>query len=246
MKKAAKMCIAAAVACLATQAGATRAADSVTLAGVTVTAIKQSADLRTQATASTVISRYDVERGDITGARAASGLVPNLYIPDYGSRMTSTIYVRGIGARIDQPAVGLNVDNVPVLCKENYDFDLLDISRIEVMRGPQSTLYGRNTMGGVINVYTLSPMSYQGTRLMGEYSSGNSYRAGASHYALVAVGGSLFHIVGRILHKSVHRPRMRLGASRLRARETRMASQRTGDRGQLTVADHEPPRRISL
>ncbi len=177
------MCMAAAVACLATQAGAQETTDTVTLGGVTVTAIKQSANLYTQATASTVIGRNDVERGDITGARTASGLVPNLYIPDYGSRMTSTIYVRGIGARIDQPAVGLNVDNVPVLCKENYDFDLLDISRIEVMRGPQSTLYGRNTMGGVINVYTLSPMSYQGTRLMGEYSSGNSYRAGASHYA---------------------------------------------------------------
>lgn len=167
----------------ALQATAQATTDSVTLAGVTVTAIKQSADLRSQASASTVLTRSDVERNELTGTRTASGLIPNLYIPDYGSRMTSTIYVRGIGARIDQPAVGLNIDNVPVLCKENYDFDLLDISRIEVLRGPQSTLYGRNTMGGVINVYTLSPMNYQGTRLLGEYSSGNSYRAGASHYA---------------------------------------------------------------
>lgn len=185
------MAAAAATAALAAQGAETSpATDSVTLEGVTVTAIKQSANLRSQATASTVLSRRDVERNEVTGAKAASGMVPNLYIPDYGSRMTSTIYVRGIGARIDQPAVGLSIDNVPVLSKENYDFDLLDISRVEMLRGPQSTLYGRNTMGGAINIYTLSAMSYQGTRLLAEYASGQSYRAGASHYA--RLGGNVW------------------------------------------------------
>ena len=61
-------------------------------------------------------------------------MVPNIYIPDYGSRMTSTIYVRGLGTRIDQPALGLNIDNVPVLCKENYDFDMMDIAKVEMLR----------------------------------------------------------------------------------------------------------------
>lgn len=90
---------------------------------------------------------------------------------DYGSRITSSIYVRGIGARMDQPSVGLNVDNVPYMNKDAYDFDLADISSIEMLRGPQSTLYGRNTMAGVINVTTLSPMRYQGWRVMLEGSS---------------------------------------------------------------------------
>ena len=85
--------------------------------------------------------------------------------------MTSTIYVRGMGARIDQPVVGFNVDNVPFLNKDGYDFDIEDIDRIEVLRGPQSTLYGRNTMGGLVNVYTLSPMKYQGLRSMLEYGT---------------------------------------------------------------------------
>ena len=96
-----------------------------------------------------------------------------------GSRMTSSIYVRGIGARIDQPVVGLNVDNVPFLNKDNYDFDMPDIARIEVIRGPQSTLYGRNTMGGLINIYTISPLNYQGSRVMAETGKGNLVAHGA-------------------------------------------------------------------
>ena len=111
-----------------------------------------------------------------------SQTVPNFHAPDYGSRMTSSIYVRGLGARIDQPVIGLNIDNLPVLNKDNFDTELADAERIEVLRGPQSTLYGRNTMGGVVNVYTLSPLTYEGVRLTAEYGSGDSYRFRASSY----------------------------------------------------------------
>ena len=114
--------------------------------------------------------------------KSASDLVPNLFIPDYGSRMTSTVYVRGIGTRIDQPAMGLTIDNVPVITKENYDFDVMDIARIDVLRGPQNTLYGRNTLGGLMNIYTLSPLNYQGTRAVVEGASHGTWRVGASHY----------------------------------------------------------------
>ena len=44
-------------------------------------------------------------------------MIPNFYIPDYGSRMTSSIYMRGQGTRIDQPVVGMNIDNVPIMTK---------------------------------------------------------------------------------------------------------------------------------
>ena len=163
-------------------------ADTLSLSEVTVTAIKQNADLRTQATTMTAISRQEAERNQITSVKTASDLVPNLFIPDYGSRMTSTVYVRGIGTRIDQPAVGLTIDNVPVMTKENYDFDLMDISRMEMMRGPQNTLYGRNTLGGLMNVYTLSPLSYQGTRAIIEGANHGTWRVGASHYRLLKDG----------------------------------------------------------
>ena len=159
--------------------------DTLALGEVTVTAIKQSADLRTQATALTVIGRQEAERNQVLSVKSAADLVPNLFIPDYGSRMTSTVYVRGIGTRIDQPAVGLTIDNVPVMTKENYDFDLMDIARMEVLRGPQNTLYGRNTLGGLMNVYTLSPLNYQGTRAVFEGANHGTWRVGTSHYALL-------------------------------------------------------------
>jgi outer membrane cobalamin receptor len=64
--------------------------DTLPLDEVTVTAIKQSADLRTEATALTVIGRQEAERNQVLSVKAAADLVPNLFIPDYGSRMTST------------------------------------------------------------------------------------------------------------------------------------------------------------
>ena len=147
-----------------------------------VVAVKQEARLREDAVSATVIGRAEIEELAIDGMKTASNVIPNFYIPDYGSRITSSIYVRGIGARMDQPAVGLNVDNVPYLNKDAYDFDIADIASIEMLRGPQSTLYGRNTMGGLINITTLSPMSYQGWRLMFQAGSGNSYKGAAGWY----------------------------------------------------------------
>ncbi len=126
------------------------------LSEVFVTAIKHADELTFLPQASTVVGENRVQRLGIVAIKGMSEIAPNFYIPGYGSRATSSIYVRGIGSRMDQPVVGLNVDNVSFLNKDAYDFDLPDISRIEVVRGPQSTLYGRNTMAGVINITSLS------------------------------------------------------------------------------------------
>ncbi|MDE7369506.1 MAG: TonB-dependent receptor [Muribaculaceae bacterium] len=141
---------------------------------VAVTSIKEQRLINRAATAVSLIDNKQVDRLGIENVKEAAMLVPNFFIPDYGSRMTSSIYVRGLGARIDQPAVGLNVDNVPFLNKDNYDFDLPDIDRIEVFRGPQSTLYGRNTLAGLVSIYTLSPIKYQGVKAMAKYGSANT------------------------------------------------------------------------
>ena len=175
---------------------------TINLKEISVTAAKQSAEAETSGSAVTLIGRPQIEHLNIANAKDASAIVPNFYIPEYGSRITSTIYVRGMGARIDQPVVGMVIDNVPILNKDNYDFDVADIESIMMLRGPQSTMYGRNTMGGVINVRTLSPLSYEGCRLLLEYGKANSVKAAVSHYSRVSrsfgVGGnvSVYHTDG--------------------------------------------------
>lgn len=149
---------------------------------VQITAIKQGSELRREAVAASVLSGRTLEMQGVSAVKDVMTDIPNLFMPDYGSRTTSSIYVRGMGTRIDQPVVGMNVDNVPLADKNLYDTELPDIERIEFLRGPQATLYGRNTMGGVINVYTLSPLTYQGVRLRADYGSRNSFRVAASTY----------------------------------------------------------------
>lgn len=159
--------------------------------GVVAYSPKQHFGLAQEPISSSVVSMRDIEREGVRSVKDLSAIMPNFYQPDYGSKMTSSIYVRGFGARIDQPVIGMSVDGVPYLNKNNYDFDLLDIARIELLRGPQSTLYGRNTMGGQMNIYTLSPLSYQGARASLEYSTGNTLRAKASYYAKPTDGFAL-------------------------------------------------------
>ena len=159
-------------------------ADSVatTLKEVNVTAVKEMSALRDAPTAATLLTRGELEHLDIVSIKGISDVAPNFFMADYGSRITSSIYVRGIGARMDQPSVGLIVDNVPYLNKDAYDFDVADIMSVEMLRGPQSTLYGRNTMAGVINVTTLSPMRYEGWRFMLQGTSRMRMKASAGWY----------------------------------------------------------------
>ena len=149
---------------------------------ISVSAVKQSTGAELLPEAATVLTQKELEQTGTVSIRGISDVVPNFYMPDYGSRITSTIYVRGIGARMDNPSVGLNVDNVPYLNKDAYDFDVADISWVEMLRGPQSTLYGRNTMAGVINVRTLSPMNFQGLRVFAEGGNGGRLRAAVGWY----------------------------------------------------------------
>lgn len=139
----------------------------------------------TDMSAVTTIGPATIQRQNLQSLRGAGEIAPNFYMPAYGSRMTSSIYVRGLGARIDQPAVGLSVDGVPFLNKNNYDFDIFDIGNIEVFRGAQSILNGRNTMCGQINITTLSPWAFQGVKLMAEYGRANSVKAAAGYYGRI-------------------------------------------------------------
>ena len=144
---------------------------------------KETNTLRSLPGAVSMLTPQQIASRQIDALKDISSFVPNLYMPDYGAKLTSAIYIRGIGARSSGQSVGLYVDNAPYLDKSTFDFELTDIQRIEILRGPQGTLYGRNAMGGIINIYTLSPFDFQGKKL--SLSAGNygQYKVKASHYA---------------------------------------------------------------
>lgn len=144
---------------------------------------KETSKLRQQPASVSLLSQKDMQAYRISSLKNASGIIPNFYMPDYGSRLTSAMYIRGIGSRINTPAVGMYVDNVPYLDKSAFDFNFYDIERLDILRGPQGTLYGRNTMGGLIKVHTRSPFSYQGTDIKLSYANKNNYCSTAlTHY----------------------------------------------------------------
>lgn len=150
---------------------------------VVISSPKENAKLRELPTSVSLISQKDMQAQQINSIKNISALTPNFYMPDYGSRITSAMYIRGIGSRMNTPAVGLYVDNIPYVDKSAYDFNFYDIERIDILRGPQGTLYGRNTMGGLIKIHTRSPFSYQGTDLKLGYATKNNHRsASLTHY----------------------------------------------------------------
>lgn len=147
---------------------------------------KETNNLRTLPAAVSLLSPQQIVGRQIDALKDISSVVPNLFIPDYGAKLTSAVYIRGVGARSSGQSIGMYVDNMPYLDKSTFDFELMDIQRIEVLRGPQGTLYGRNAMGGIVNVYTLSPFDYQGKRV--SISAGNygEVKVKASHYGVVS------------------------------------------------------------
>jgi len=154
----------------------------VKLSEVQINSLKETSPKQTPVS-STILSSKLINTNQIENVRDLSGLVPNFYIPNYGSAMSTTSYIRGIGSRNSGQSMGLYVDNVPYFEKSTFDFDFYDIRQIEVLRGSQGTLYGRNAEGGLVNIYTLSPLNYQGTKLSVTGGNYGLFNAKGAHYA---------------------------------------------------------------
>lgn len=150
---------------------------------VIISTPKETGKLRQMPTASSLFDATILDKNHTSSLKELSTYVPNFYMPDYGSSLTSAAYIRGIGSRINTPAVGLYVDNVGYADKSAYDIELLNVERIDVLRGPQATLYGRNSMGGILRVFTRNPFRYQGTDIrIGATIQDKGYNVSAAHH----------------------------------------------------------------
>ena len=144
---------------------------------------KEHFKLRQQPISSTVFSASDFDLMGCRDIKSMSSFVPSFAMPDYGSRLTSSIYIRGIGSRINNPAVGIYVDGMPLVSKNAFNFHVYEMERADVLRGPQGTIYGQNTEGGLVRLYTKNPMTSQGTSVRMTAATHNDYDIEFGHYS---------------------------------------------------------------
>ncbi len=126
------------------------------LEAITVTAEKKEELLQKIPVSITALSSKQVQEYRLWNTKDLTGIVPNLYSGNSGDGRNVTS-IRGITTTSYDPAVATYVDGVNQFSLDTYIPQLSDIERIEVLRGPQGTLYGRNAMGGVINIITKQP-----------------------------------------------------------------------------------------
>ncbi len=153
----------------------------VTLDSIVVSSIKLPSASWTMPVASTTIDAQMMERRQMNEMKDFTASIPNFIMVDRDTRLTSSVFVRGVGSLINMPGVAMYVDGVPHFEKSSFDINLTEIEKVEFLRGPQGTLFGRNAMGGIILVHTTSPFHRQGTRLKLSYGSFNDTRFSVSH-----------------------------------------------------------------
>ena len=130
---------------------------------VVVAQPKEQVRLRLQPVSSNVFGSEQLQQLNVRDLSQLSQYVPSFTMPSYGSRLTSSMYVRGIGSRVNSPAVGVYYDNIPLMSKAAFNNHFYMLDRVDILRGPQGTLYGQNTEGGLVRIYSKNPMNYQGT-----------------------------------------------------------------------------------
>lgn len=151
-------------------------ADSGALAEVTVTAQRRSESLQSVPVAVSAFDPASLDAHQLLNLRDVSNVVPNLWMEtNTGLSSGSRAALRGVGEDesffTSDPPVGIYIDDVYIPRQTGALFDLYDVERIEVLRGPQGTLYGRNTSAGAIKLVSVKPS--QDRRLMAELTGGD-------------------------------------------------------------------------
>ena len=148
---------------------------------IIVTAQKRSERLQDVPVAVSVISGDAIALKGGVNLESAQYLVPTLNFRKSGTAINQSLFLRGVGTSTfsiaGEPSISTVVDGVVYSRAGEAFSDLIDIDRIEVLRGPQGTLFGKNTSAGVINIVTKRPgADFGGFVEGGYYTNGNEYR----------------------------------------------------------------------
>ena len=129
---------------------------------IVVTAQKREESLQDTPISIVALTASDLEKKGVSGLVDLRSQVPNLQLtPHPNSGSTTQVFMRGVGLNDDQitqdPSVAVYMDGVYVARSQGMALEVADLARVEVLRGPQGTLYGRNATGGAINFITAKP-----------------------------------------------------------------------------------------
>jgi iron complex outermembrane recepter protein len=160
----------------------TTAATPAGLEEVVVTARRREEVLQTTPVSVSALSGSTLDRLDIRGIDQVAKFIPNIVsVPTVGFIGGATTSIRGIGEHdiliTEDSPIGQYVDGVYIAGPTSTNFDLVAVQRIEVLRGPQGTLFGRNTTGGAINIVTKKPSDEFGFEEKFSYGSYNDTTA---------------------------------------------------------------------
>lgn len=150
---------------------------------IVVTATKREQTLQDVPVAVSVTTAQTIERAQIRDIKDLGSVVPSLRVGDRQSSQNATFYIRGFGNGANnvgiEPSVGVFIDGVYRSRTASTISDLPDVKRVEVLRGPQSTLFGKNASAGVISVVTMEP----------EFKFGGNVEASYGNYNAVVLKG---------------------------------------------------------
>jgi iron complex outermembrane receptor protein len=128
-----------------------------TLPPITVTAQKESDDPQNLPLSVTAVLNQTLMADAIRSVSESGWYAPNTFFNEFTARKLSNPRVRGVGASPSNPGVTSYIDGVPQLNANSSSIELVDVDQIEFVRGPQSALFGRNALGGVINISSARP-----------------------------------------------------------------------------------------
>lgn len=150
---------------------------------IVVTAQRREESLQKVPVAVTAISAEQIDQLRVVNVKNLAGLAPSLQIQTQGLQSNPSIAIRGIASGVSNnavdPKVGIYLDGVYIGRTTGSIFDLADIQRVEVLRGPQGTLFGRNATSGAISLVSAPPEGELSLRANGSIGTDDAYRGKA-------------------------------------------------------------------
>jgi iron complex outermembrane recepter protein len=145
---------------------------------ISVTATKRRTLLQETPVAVTAVTQQELDRAQVKDLTTLQTLVPNLHVEQHGDSGGVHVFLRGIGStnhtELGDPAVAFHIDGVYSPRPQGATVLMYDVSHVEVLRGPQGTLFGRNATAGLVNVVTAQPrlgeFAASGSTVFGDYN----------------------------------------------------------------------------